>query len=789
MDADDPRARHEFVLYAPEPLAVRFDARRFPTRIVAGAPQHLVGTGAAAAVAARDHLDVFFAPAYTAPLRTRIPTVVAIHDVSFAAHPEWFSAREGLRRRWITRQAARRSRAVVTISEFSRREIVERLGVAESRIHVIPPGIEPPGRPRAARIARRPHVLYVGSIFNRRHVPDLIRAFAAVARRTRTRALDIVGDNRTYPPQNPDDAIARSGLNGRASWRKFVSDDELGRLYGSARAFAFLSEYEGLGLTPLEALAAGVPPVLLDTPVARESCGEAALYTARGDVAAVAECARASPVRRQRAQAPARRGAAILAKYDWPRAARGTRWHCSNSPRRTERLDDWVRWCRKADAGVLLPGICRVMCPARAPSTVAPSCQVLAPTSAPVCSDSDTRNSRLKRSVRRTLAVVGSPSDGRACQRRRHRMSAPFGGAEIPTPAVIEACSGDRCRATDRRREAGMARSRRLHAGADTAAGDDGDTRSADTGEGRGTSDPRRTTPTDARPRESPSRPDHALAAPLNAPVDPPGSRTSSRRVMPAIVLVEASGKPRQWILRRARHAADERARRRPQQLRDDPPRVRRSGSSARRGAPRPHVDIAVSEDLPAIDTTQPALTLGATADASASARKSSRSARRSACFQNTLTRGIVSGIRQTPTATLVQTDAAVNPGNSGGPLIERGSASRDRDRSDDQGLNFAVGIDHARAAARRRTGRWRSRSARAGGARNARRVAGDRSDSRAAGAAKALRVDQTIAHSGRRADALEGSWRTIYAQDCYQGTDRAARSIASWFALFDQRL
>jgi glycosyltransferase involved in cell wall biosynthesis len=322
-NTDETTRRHEFVLYAPEPLAVSFDARRFPTRVVEGVPNTWWEQVRLPPVAARDHLDVFFAPAYTAPLATRIPLVTAIHDVSFAAHPEWFSAREGLRRRTVTRQAAARSRAVVTISEFSRREIVEHLGVPSSRVHVIPPGIEAPGPP-ATGAARRPQVLYVGSIFNRRRVPDLIRAFEAVARSHPDAGLDIVGDDRTCPPENPEDAIARCGLNGRATWRKFVSDDDLGRLYWSARAFAFLSEYEGLGLTPLEALAAGVPPVLLDTAVARESCGDAAVYTARGDVAGVAAALEQllfdESVRKRLLDA----APVVLSKYAWPRAARET---------------------------------------------------------------------------------------------------------------------------------------------------------------------------------------------------------------------------------------------------------------------------------------------------------------------------------------------------------------------------------------------------------------------------------------------------------------------------------
>ena len=77
--------------------------------------------------------DVLFSPGYTAPLFAGVPMVVAIHDVSFAAHPEWFGWREGLRRRMLTRLSARRAARVLTISEFSKREIVTRLGVARRK--------------------------------------------------------------------------------------------------------------------------------------------------------------------------------------------------------------------------------------------------------------------------------------------------------------------------------------------------------------------------------------------------------------------------------------------------------------------------------------------------------------------------------------------------------------------------------------------------------------------------------------------------------------------------------
>jgi glycosyltransferase involved in cell wall biosynthesis len=318
--------RHEFILYVPEATdsTAGLDAGRFISRIVPGSGGTWWEQVQLPRSTAADQLDVFFAPQYSAPIALKTPTVVAIHDVSFAAHPEWYRTREGTRLRWLSRQSAAGARAVITISEFSRREIVEHLGVPDARIHVIPPGIPDRGLAGTPGTVREPRLLFAGSIFNRRHVLDLVHAFATVAREHPAASLDLAGDNRSFPHEDVAGAIDREELGGRIRWHQYVSDELLADLYRRARAFAFLSEYEGLGLTPLEAIAAGAPPILLDTPVARESCGAAALYV---------ELGRSRPIERAIGQAlfdeatRARLLAAapeVLSRYNWTRAGRDT---------------------------------------------------------------------------------------------------------------------------------------------------------------------------------------------------------------------------------------------------------------------------------------------------------------------------------------------------------------------------------------------------------------------------------------------------------------------------------
>lgn len=275
--------------------------------------------------------DVLFAPGYTFPLTAPSPTVVTIHDVSFCAHPEWFTAREGLRRRVLTRWSARRATMVLTVSEFSRDEIVRHVGLPRQKVRVVPHGMtRRPGMIRAPITqCREPMILFVGSIFRRRHVDTLLTTFiGSVADRVPDSRLEIVGENRTHPPYDLTQLIRESpaAVQSRIALRSYVTDDALDDLYARASVFAFLSEYEGFGLTPLEALAAGVPPVVLDTPVAREVYGQAARYvqlTADRPLAladALVDLLSNDTAR----QAVLSHAESVLARYDWHRAAATT---------------------------------------------------------------------------------------------------------------------------------------------------------------------------------------------------------------------------------------------------------------------------------------------------------------------------------------------------------------------------------------------------------------------------------------------------------------------------------
>ena len=317
---DDAASRHTFILYANERISTPMSSAEL--RVIPGSPGTVWEQMSLPPATRHDRLDVFFAPGYTAPLLLKIPTVLTVHDISFVAHPEWFRWKEGLRRRTLTRWSSRRANLVLTDSDASRREIMAYFGLAPELVRRIYPGVIP--LPSHTTALREPVVLFVGSLLNRRHLPDLIRAFKPIAREHASARLEIVGDNRTYPHEDLPSIAAAQGIARQVSIRPYVSDAGLADLYARARAFAFLSEYEGFGLPPLEALSAGIPSVMLDTDIAREVCGDAAVYVGNGDLAAITDALTRLLFDEETRSRVLQKGPAVLERYSWPRAAHAT---------------------------------------------------------------------------------------------------------------------------------------------------------------------------------------------------------------------------------------------------------------------------------------------------------------------------------------------------------------------------------------------------------------------------------------------------------------------------------
>jgi glycosyltransferase involved in cell wall biosynthesis len=274
---------------------------------------------------------VFFAPAYSCPLRLEVPRVTSVHDLSFFAWPDDMSAFEGLRRRLLVAAGVRASARLIVDCDFGRRELQARFPDVAGRVAAIPLGPDddlpaPPSREAARRelAVAGPRVLSVGSIFNRRRLPVLLDAFGRLRRSGVPASLDVVGDNRTSPRLDLPALVRAAGLAHAVSLLGFVPDDELVLRYAAADVFVFLSEYEGFGLPVLEAMVRGLPVVTSTRPSLGELFAGAAALVNPTDAEAVAATLRGLLTDARAREELVARGRERARQFSWARTAERT---------------------------------------------------------------------------------------------------------------------------------------------------------------------------------------------------------------------------------------------------------------------------------------------------------------------------------------------------------------------------------------------------------------------------------------------------------------------------------
>ena len=239
------------------------------SRVPGHAWEQLALPARAASIGAR----LIFSPANLAPLAWP-RNVVLIHDAAPLRRPEAYSAAYAGWHRRLGGAVARRALAVVTVSEFSRRELVQRAGLDPERVTVVRGGVDPRFSPAAdpepagASLGLdRPYVLTLGTDDGRKNLGSLELAAAQL----RAEGIDLVaaGDARAhFNATAPTPGLKRLG---------YISEPDLPGLYSGALAFVLPSLYEGLGLPCLEAMASGVPVIAADRGALPETCGDAAL--------------------------------------------------------------------------------------------------------------------------------------------------------------------------------------------------------------------------------------------------------------------------------------------------------------------------------------------------------------------------------------------------------------------------------------------------------------------------------------------------------------------------------
>ena len=248
---------------------------------------------------ARARVDAFHAPHYVVSPLTRCPYVVTIHDCIHLRFPQYLPNKAAhYYARTMMTMAARRADRILTVSEASKQDILYYLNVPPGKVDVVYNALDerlaaPPTDDDVARVRERflltaPFILYAGNIKPHKNVDRLIEAYSLLRQRGGEDVkLLIIGDEISKYP-NLRRLVHRFQLHKHVRFLGFVPEATLAVLYRLASVFVFPSLYEGFGLPPLEAMAAGTPVITSNVSSLPEVVGDAAVLIDPMDPEAIA---------------------------------------------------------------------------------------------------------------------------------------------------------------------------------------------------------------------------------------------------------------------------------------------------------------------------------------------------------------------------------------------------------------------------------------------------------------------------------------------------------------------
>lgn len=225
---------------------------------------------------------------YTAPLISRVPTVVTIHDLSFEHFPQFFTPKERFFFKRTIPHTARRAAKVLTVSEFSRRDLIETYGLPSDKVVVTPNGVGSEFRPvQDERLVEdlkkkygieREYLLSVGNLQPRKNLARLIKAYTRLRELAEEfRCQLVLVGRRAWLYKHIFHEAHRPQYAGDVILTDYVPEADLPGLYSGALAFVYPSIFEGFGLPVLEAMACGTPVITSNSSSLPEVVGDAGL--------------------------------------------------------------------------------------------------------------------------------------------------------------------------------------------------------------------------------------------------------------------------------------------------------------------------------------------------------------------------------------------------------------------------------------------------------------------------------------------------------------------------------
>lgn len=280
-------------------------------------------------------IDLLHALAFVAPLAVPCPFVVTVYDLSFIRYPEAFRPFNRWYLRTFTERSVTRAKALITISESTRQDVIKLLGAPAERVHTIYCGVDEDFRPlpaaevaafRAVKGLPEQFVLFLGTLEPRKNVTGLIEAYAHWRKQEPQAPLLVIAGGKGWYYQDIFKLVESLNLTTAIHFTDYIPQPELSLWYNAASLFVYPSHFEGFGLPVLEAMACGTPVITSTVSSLPEVAGTdgTAVLVNPADTAGLAEAMQRVMADAELRRDMAARSLARAASFGWEKTARET---------------------------------------------------------------------------------------------------------------------------------------------------------------------------------------------------------------------------------------------------------------------------------------------------------------------------------------------------------------------------------------------------------------------------------------------------------------------------------
>jgi len=327
--------KNEYVLFSTRDFDLPLsDATRFRKRITpyvwgyawmqVGQPVQIL----------RERLDVYHGPNFVVPLAAPCPTVVTVHDLSSFIMREKHRWMNNVIQRVLVPPSARRSRAIIAVSETTRNDVVRILGVPERKIRVIPEAVDRIFEPVEDNVSRdrvlrklglpQKYILFLGTLEPRKNIPTLMEAYARLIHSGDIDHWLVLAGGQGWGGDAIQQKMRSLGIEAHVKFTGYVDREDMPALYSMADVFVYPSLYEGFGLPPLEAMACGIPTIVSDGSSLNSVVADAGLKIDPLNVSSLADAMRRVLFDQSLRRELVHRGKKRVQCYSWEATARET---------------------------------------------------------------------------------------------------------------------------------------------------------------------------------------------------------------------------------------------------------------------------------------------------------------------------------------------------------------------------------------------------------------------------------------------------------------------------------